>query len=314
MTTAGATRTSSRSEGKRPVDPWRPNGWLWEEERRGDGALTAVLTVFLAGAECPFRCVFCDLWRQTLDGPTPPGAIPTQIEHALHSAGPVPAGAAVKLYNASNFFDPRAVPPADDVAVARHLAPFARVIVESHPQLIDRRCREFAGRLRGTLEVAIGLETARPDVLARLAKAMTLDDFDRAAATLRNAGAGLRVFLLLPPPYVPPGEAAGVIARSVVYARDRGASHVSLIPTRGGEVETFRRAGDFTPPDLDLVEEVLDRCRETAGTVVTVDLWDIDRLVACRHCGPARVARLRNINLTGRAAPRVSCSRCDSPS
>ena len=295
------------------MDPWRANGWRWEEERRLDGSRIPVLTVFLAGAECPFSCVFCDLWRRTLDGATPRGAIPVQVERVLNEAGPVPSGAAVKLYNASNFFDPRAVPPADDAAIARRLAPFARVIVESHPRLIGDRCREFGGRLAGTLEVAIGLETANPDALAQFNKAMTLDDFDGAVATLQNAGAHLRVFLLLPPPYVPRSEAAGTVVRSVAHARDRGASHISLIPTRGGELET-RRAGDFTPPDLDLVEEVLDRCHETAGTVVTVDLWDIDRLVACRDCGQARIARLHDINLTGRAAPRVSCARCNSSS
>ena len=41
--------------------------------------------------------------------------------------------------------------------------------------------------LRGQLEVALGLETVHPEVLARLNKQMTLDDFARA---VRHFGDG----------------------------------------------------------------------------------------------------------------------------
>ncbi|MGB5999545.1 MAG: radical SAM protein, partial [Thermoanaerobaculia bacterium] len=59
---------------KQPVDAWRPLEVLVEEERTLDRGVQPSITVFLAGRECPFTCVFCDLWRQTLDGPTPAGA------------------------------------------------------------------------------------------------------------------------------------------------------------------------------------------------------------------------------------------------
>ena len=93
---------------KLAVDAAQPSGWLREEEQQSDGRRLPTLTVFLAGAECPFDCVFCDLWRHTLDRPTPRGAIPRQIATGLAAAGPPTAGA-IKLYNASNFFDPIAV-------------------------------------------------------------------------------------------------------------------------------------------------------------------------------------------------------------
>ena len=92
-----------------------------EEERSLNGVERAV-TVFLAGAECPFTCSFCDLWRWTLDGPTPPGALPTQLERALESlVSPVPHR--LKLYNASNFFDRRAVPVEDLPRIAGREGP-----------------------------------------------------------------------------------------------------------------------------------------------------------------------------------------------
>ena len=303
---------------KLPTEPLRPNGWLWEEERQPDDGRVPILTVFLAGAECPFACVFCDLWRQTLDGPTPAGTIPDQIETVLADAGPLPAGAGVKLYNASNFFDPRAVPPCDDAAIADHACSFGTVIVESHPRFIGRRCFEFADRLDGTLEVAIGLETAEPDVLSRLNKQMTLDDFSRAAASLCAADIALRVFLLVPPPYLPETDVLASVQRSVTYAAEQGASHISLIPTRTDhpQVDGFYR--HIVTPRLDLVEQALDQCLDTVGTVVTVDLWDIERLATCAHCRTARIDRLRGINLSGnlggRPEARVHCPICMSSS
>jgi radical SAM enzyme (TIGR01210 family) len=304
----------ARRQGKVPVDPLTPLGTTWEDERQTDGSRARVLALLLAGAECPFSCVFCDLWRRTLDGSTPQGAIPAQIDHALTRSGPVPAGSSVKLYNASNFFDARAVPPEDDRAIARLVAPFARVIVESHPRLIGQRCLNFAARLNGTLEVAVGLETANPEVLARLDKGMTLEDFDRAADRLSGAGVGLRVFLLLPPPFLAADDACNWIVRSVDYAVARGAAHVSLIPTRIDEPTPGAWSQDTVRPSLAFIENVVDRTVTTTGTVVTLDLWDIDHHVTCTACRAARVARLHNINLTGRAVPRVACLLCTSSS
>src|SRR2546425_4164007 len=94
------------------IDPWKAHGTVIEEERSASGGLERAVTVFLAGAECPFTCSFCDLWRGTLDGPTPPGALPTQLARALEAIAP-PFPHRLKLYNASNFFDRRAVPAED---------------------------------------------------------------------------------------------------------------------------------------------------------------------------------------------------------
>ena len=180
----GLSDTWIRSRRGRKIepDPSLPIAHFREVERRLDGSCAVVLHVLLAGAECPFTCVFCDLWRRTLDGPTPPGAIPRQLAIALRETGPLPATCGIKLYNASNFFDPRAVPAGDDEAIAALLQPFDRVTVECHPRLVGRRCLEFADRIPGRLEVSMGLETADAAALAQLNKGMTLEDFDRTAA------------------------------------------------------------------------------------------------------------------------------------
>ena len=297
---------------KLAVDPWQPNGWLREAERESDGQHVPILTIFLNGAECPFDCIFCDLWRQTLEGPTPSGAIPRQIAAAIAAAGP-PTARAVKLYNASNFFDPVAVPPEDDQEIAALLRPFDRVIVESHPRFIQRRALEFADRLGGALNVAIGLETADPDILARLNKQMTLDMVADAAAMLRGAQIGVRFFLLVPPPFVAAADVVASTLRSVTYAAGLGANHVSLIPTRGDSIRADGASRhDLAPPTLGLVEDVLDACEDTTGAVVSVDLWNIERLTSCTRCGPERIDRLRAINLTGHHPARIPCRACAS--
>lgn len=297
---------------KLPVDPWNPLDVLVEEERTPDRGLQRTVTIFLAGRECPFTCVFCDLWRQTLDGPTPEGAIPAQLEAALRRVGPVPAGAGVKLYNASNFFDPQAVPDSDGPAIVERLTGFARVTVESHPRFVGRRALELDARLEGRLEVAMGLETIHPRALPRLNKRMELEDFDRAAHLLRDAGVGVRAFVLVGAPFVPAAETTEWAVRSVEYALDRGAAVVTLIPARSGngELEKLEREGEFVPPTLWQLEEALDRSLQMGRGVVLVDLWDVERLVGCKVCGSERVARLERMNVSGLAEAAVACRRC----
>lgn len=312
---ASAWIRSLRSAKAKP-DATRPITSFREAERRLDGSLAPVLTVLLAGAECSFTCIFCDLWRRTLDGPTPTGAIPRQVEAALRDAAALPARCGIKLYNASNFFDSRAVPPNDDVAIAALLRPFDRVIVECHPRLVGRRCLEFAELVSGRLEVAMGLETADPAPLAQLNKGMTIEDFDTAATRLARSGIGLRAFVLLPPPFVPSVRAVETVLDAVRHAVDQGAAHVTLIPTRDGNgaMDDLRARGLWTPPTRELIEEATERCAGISAAVVTVDLWDIDRFLTCRHCRPARVARLRRFNLTGDPGSPLRCPECTSSS
>jgi len=299
---------------KRPVDPWRALAHFWETEREPAGGEIAVLTVLLAGAECPFTCVFCDLWRDTLDGPPPPGALPAQLRAVLAEIGKLPRPAAIKLYNASNFFEPRAVPESDEDELVELLAPFARVTVECHPRLVGRRCLAFAERLAGKLEVAMGLETVHPAALPRLGKGMTLEDFDRAAATLAGAGIAMRAFVLVGAPFVPAEESVAWAVRSTEHALARGVERVSLIPLRGGNgaLEKLQVGGDFTPPSLDQLEEAFERCLALGAGVVTADLWDARRFARCGECAEQRIARLDEMNRTGVVAPREpACAACE---
>lgn len=307
-------------------DPWHSHGVTVEQEPEPSGDLADVVTVFLTGCECPWRCAMCDLWKYTTEQDTPAGAIPHQIRAALGSPMASGAGGAsgadgqprhIKLYNAGSFFDPRAVPPSDYRAIASALLGFSRVVVESHPALVGPRVDQWLGALDAAggppaLEVAMGLETAHPEALERLNKRMTLDQFRHAAGELQRRGVALRAFLLVSPPFVPAAEQGDWLRRSVDVAFDCGATAVSLIPMRpgNGTMEALAAEGAFEPPTLDVFEDAMDAALTRVRGRVFGDLWELERLASCDTCFNARRARLSAMNLTQRCVPRVSCPAC----
>src|SRR5262245_32164342 len=113
MTTYSDEWIVSRRGPRNPVDPKRPYHFLIEEERAASGEVVRVATIFLTNRECPWRCLMCDLWKNTLTESVTAGDIPRQIEFALEQVGRgVPAEPRqVKLYNSGSFFDVAAIPP-----------------------------------------------------------------------------------------------------------------------------------------------------------------------------------------------------------
>jgi radical SAM enzyme (TIGR01210 family) len=259
----------------------------------------------------------CDLWQNTLTESVPLGAIPEQIDRALAvmTAGD-PAPRQIKLYNSGSFFDPRAVPRDDHPAIAQRVGRFERVIVECHPSLVDEEVLRFRDRLAGRLEVAMGLETAHPEVLEKLNKGMTLEDFARAAEFLLRHGIALRAFVLVRPPFLPAeDEARHWAKRSIGFAFDCGASVASLIPTRGGNgaMEALEALGQFSPPRLADLEAAADYGVGLQRGRVFADLWDLEKLSQCARCCDARRQRLRRMNLGQQVEPPVRCEACGTP-
>jgi radical SAM enzyme (TIGR01210 family) len=295
---------------KNVVDPRRPYAFLVEPEYQPNGRVESVATLFLTNRECPFRCLFCDLWQNTTDDRVPIGSIPAQIDFALDKLDPAQH---IKLYNSGNFFDRQAIPAEDHSAIAERVHGFDTVIVENHPSLCDDACVRFHDQIATQLEIAIGLETAHPEILQRLNKRMTLADFSTASENLVAQGIRVRAFILVRAPFMTEAEGVEWAIRSMEFAFDRGVQCCSLIPTRGGNgaMEALAADNHFTPPTLESLEEVFDAGLAIGRGRVFVDLWDIAKLARCPRCGPSRTRRLQAMNLQQQRLPHVECDCLD---
>lgn len=301
---------------KDEADPLVPYGFFNERERvvgsdhgerAGGGEIAEVSTILLTNRECPFRCVMCDLWKNTTDIPVPPGAIPAQIGYALSR---LPAARHLKLYNSGSFFDTGAIPPEDYPAIASLVRGFERLVVESHPHFIGDPTWRFADLLEPRLEVAIGLETVHPGVLRGLNKKMDPEDFRQAVKSLTFRGISTRAFILLRPPYLNEKEGVKWARRSIDFAFDCGVSACTVIPVRGGNgaMEELAALGHFTPPSIPSLEEVVAYGISMGRGAVYADLWDLELFSSCDDCFDLRRSRLAGMNLFQQIPPPVSCS------
>lgn len=316
------TSLKHKIESLRPaVD--RPSAWSIPKciccfEPDGSGSEVETTTVFLTGAECPFRCTMCDLWRYTSAVNTPVGAIPYQLSQVLTSEESSKRRW-LKLYNASNFFDSRAVPLEDLDAIAEYCKKVERVIVENHPRFCDDRMKKFAQAIDGQLEVAMGLETVHPNALAALNKGMSLDDFDRAVERCFGFGIDVRVFVLLHPPGIVSNESIDWTWKTVAYALERNVRHVSIIPVRAGNgwIDSLIHSGEYQLPTIAMVRRLLESFENRVWSIpksstIEFDLWDWDSLKGgCTVCRSNLKKLLAQRNRTQWSQPfsefRIDC-------
>jgi archaeosine synthase beta-subunit len=292
---------------KELLDAEKPYFFLNEEEIQDDGRLHSVNTIFLTNKECPFKCVMCDLWRHTLDEPTPDGAIPKQIKFALER---LPQASVVKLYNSGNFFDGAAIPRKDYQKIAELLSNYQHVIVENHPKLIGPFITEFKEMLNGSFEIAMGLESIHPEVMPKLNKQITKENFQKASKVLIDNGISLRAFILLNPPFLKGVEENKKwCLKSVEFAFDTGASACSIIPTRDGNgiMEKLKDKGDFELPTLNSLEEVFDEALKLGRGRVFCDVWDLQKFTECSKCFDERKTRLDAMNKSQTVLPKINC-------
>lgn len=292
------------------LDPSKPHGFFLEEELAASGRVVSSGTILLTNKECPWRCLMCDLWKNTLTETVPRGAIARQIELALSQFASLPEQ--IKLYNAGSFFDAAAIPLADYSEIAHKVSFAKNVIVESHPRLIGEKTLRWRDLLAGSLEVAMGLETIHPQVQPRLNKKFSLEHFSHAADFLRREDIAMRAFILVKPPFLNDAEGIEWAVKSAGFAFDCGATVVSLIPTRGGNgvMERLQQAGDFAPPRLATLEQAHEQAIKLKAGRVFADIWDLAQFSNCPACLEQRRQRLQAMNLSQIILPPIECQIC----
>lgn len=294
---------------KNRVDPQKPYAWLVEKERTALGKIEDTAIIFLTNRECPFHCLMCDLWKNTTDKSVSVGTIPNQIEWALKQ---MPAAKHLKLYNSGSFFDKKAIPEEDYGQIASLVNGFETVIVESHPKFINDRCLRFKDMIKPELQVAIGLETVHPEILLKLNKQMTLEDFRSSVHYLTQNKISSRAFILLRPPFMSETEGVYWAKKSIDFAFKAGVECCTVIPVRAGNgaMDLLMEKGDFSLPNIHSLEMVLEYGINLNVGRVFADVWNLDLFSNCKKCINQRTGRLTEINLGQHITSRVNCS-CD---
>ncbi len=294
---------------KNSVNPRRPYAWLVEKERTASGKIEDFGIIFLTNSECPFHCLMCDLWKNTTDESVPAGAIPNQIEWALEQ---MPDIKHLKLYNSGNFFDRRAIPEADYKKIASLVSSFETVIIESHPGLISKKCLLFRDMLKPDLQIALGLETVHTEILSKLNKKMTPDDFRNSVSYLTHHEILSRAFILLRPPFLSETEGIYWAERSLDFAFDSGVECCTVIPVRAGNgaMDLLYEKGLFAPPDVRSLETVLEYGIRLKRGRVFADVWDLGKFSSCKKCVDKRTDRLIEMNLSQKIISHIECT-CD---
>ena len=297
----------TRRGGKNKVDPFKPYAYLVEKEYIASGKVEDTAVIFLTNRECPFRCLMCDLWKNTTNDIVPVGAIPKQIEWALNHLPPVKH---LKLYNSGSFFDKKAIPEQDYESIAMLVKDFETLVVENHPRLTNENCLTFRDMIKPKLQIAMGLETVHPLVLKKLNKQMKLSDFEKAVRFLNQNSISSRAFILLRPPFLSEQEGIFWAEKSLDFAYNRGVECCIIIPVRAGNgaLDYLVEKKLFSPPRIQSLENVMEYGLHLNAGRIFSDLWDIEQLSDCTLCFDQRKKRLEEMNLNQKIAEEIKCT------
>ncbi|WP_299262505.1 archaeosine biosynthesis radical SAM protein RaSEA [Halorientalis sp.] len=269
-----------RSRKDETYDPREPTRVWIDEDNTPDGVYQS-LTIILNTGGCRWAraggCTMCGYVAESVeDGTVAHEDLLTQIEKCLdHEADSADdQSGLIKIYTSGSFLDEREIPAETRQAIAETFADRDRIVVESLPDFVDHeKITDFTEQGLET-DVAVGLETATDRVRQDCVnKYFEFSEFERAAADARDAGAGVKAYLLLKPPFLSEPDALEDMERSVrKCAAVAGCHTVSMNPTnvqRHTMVEDLYHDGGYRPPWLWSVAEVLEATADEDVIVVS---------------------------------------------
>ncbi len=279
---------------RRPKDP-RRSVTTWREEELLDANVVDALVGILETRGCSHErerggCTMCGYVGDTPQRPPTEEELLAQVEHVASMRRDARW---VKLYTSGSMLDPEEVPPKVLAAIIDSFGDASMLTVESRAEHVTSRRVEALGDT-SRREVAIGLESACDRVLtSSVHKGMALSDFRKAAGKVKDAGARLRAYILLKPPFLTEAEAIDDAVEAALEAADAGADVVSLNPVNiHGDtlVDFLHYRREYEPPWLWSVLRVIK--------TVSPDLPDGVRIVSAPTAG-------------GKTRGAHNCGRCD---
>ena len=267
-----------RAENDESHDPHEPTRVWIDEDNTPDGVRQS-LTIILNTGGCRWAraggCTMCGYVAESVEGGSVPhDALMDQLEACLdheREQADEPSQL-VKIYTSGSFLDEREIPAETRRAIAETFADRERIVVESLPDFVaTEKLEDFLGEGLET-DVAVGLETAT-DRIRRdcVNKYFEFEGFVAASERARAAGAGIKAYLLLKPPFLPESEAVADMKRSIRRCADY-AHTVSMNPCnvqRYTMVDELHFEGGYRPPWLWSVAEVLRDTADADAIVVS---------------------------------------------
>ena len=261
-------------------DPHEPTR-VWLDEDNTPGGVYDSLTIILNTGGCRWAraggCTMCGYVAESVEGGSVAHeALMDQIEICLdHESNNADEPAElIKIYTSGSFLDEREVGAETRQAIAETFGDRERIVVESLPDFVDsEKIADFTDHGLA-VDIAVGLETATDRVRHDCVnKYFDFADFEAACATAQDAGAGIKAYLLMKPPFLSEAEARDDMIESVRRcAAVDGCHTVSMNPCNVQEytmVNELFRAGGYRPPWLWSVANVLERTVDVDAIVVS---------------------------------------------
>lgn len=245
-----------------------------------------------------------------------------QLRSALEERG-VPE--MLCLYNDGSFFSDHELPTEARKAIYEIVAKSGcRVLmVESLPVFITRRIADQAKSMLKSvrLVVGIGLQTMNDRIRdSCIASPVRMDDFLQACDILRRSEIGLKVYLLLKPPFLTEDEAVADCVGSMRKLEQFRPEDITICPTRvanGTVVKDLFEIGLYEPPALTTIIEVLREAPVHLSTRVSlINVRSSDMEAAppstCPNCRDRLVSLLEryNDNVNGVDLANHQCPAC----
>jgi radical SAM enzyme (TIGR01210 family) len=269
-----------RSRKDETYDPREPTRVWIDEDNTPDGVYQS-LTIILNTGGCRWAraggCTMCGYVAESVEGGSVAhedlmAQVDVCLDHEAENAED--ESGLIKIYTSGSFLDEREVPAETRQAIAETFSDRDRIVVESLPDFVDREKIEDFTEQGLVTDIAVGLEPA-PDRVRRdcVNKYFEFSEFERAAADARDAGAGVKAYLLMKPPFLSEPDALEDMKRSVrKCAAVEGCHTVSMNPTnvqRHTMVEDLYHDGGYRPPWLWSVAEVLESTADEDVIVVS---------------------------------------------
>jgi radical SAM enzyme (TIGR01210 family) len=229
---------------------------LWREpEAIGAERVTAFVAI-LRTRGCYWAdgkgCSMCGYAKDTLGRSATPGELSRQLEGILRAYSGEPY---VKFYTSGSFLDDREVDPDSRIRIVQAFSGRARrLLFETLPEFVQPgTVTPLKEAFAGDLEIALGLESADPEILGRFVTkgsppSAYFDAFERARALKVSP----KAYLLLKPPYLTEKESVADVVRSVRECAPK-VDALSINPVHiqnGTVVEHLFRRGRYRPPWL----------------------------------------------------------------